>query len=286
MASIRVERVKKKAPREGAMPLHSRGNKYAVHGTQRVALLSSRVVALCLLPLALTQPVQAEDSGGRGVEIIGEAFDLNSERLLYRELHCASGDALIQEVVYQNPAQQLIARKTLNFSTGTITPSYVQRNYYAQESIAVELHQDAITTTVTREAGGESVNVVDTPAMTDIPLVIDAGFDAFVRNNWDDLLSGQDKSFYFPFAGRDSLVQLRIVAAPCDYDSTTDQCFRLELDNWLLRMVVAPIELGYDARQQRLMRYRGLSNIGDGDGDGLVVDIRYRYDDLPPAACS
>ena len=46
-----------------------------------------------------------------------------------------------------------------------------------------------------------------------------------------------------------------------------------------------PIELGYDAELKRLVRYRGLSNIGDGKGQGQVVDIRYRYEDLPQEAC-
>ena len=51
-------------------------------------------------------------------------------------------------------------------------------------------------------------------------------------------------------------------------------------------MLVTPIELGYDAKLKRLTRYRGLSNIGDGKGEGLVVDIRYNYQDVPAKACS
>jgi hypothetical protein len=57
------------------------------------------------------------------------------------------------------------------------------------------------------------------------------------------------------------------------------------MNNWLLRMLVAPIELGYDAKLKRLTRYRWLSNIGDGKGEGLVVDIRYNYQDVPAMAC-
>ena len=33
-------------------------------------------------------------------------------------------------------------------------------------------------------------------------------------------------------------------------------------------------------------RFRGLSNIGDSEGEGLVVDIRYNYEDLPALACN
>ena len=128
-------------------------------------------------------------------------------------------------------------------------------------------------------------SVISTQPSPNLPVVIDAGFDAFVRANWDSLVAGANKSFQFPFAARESLVKLRIKPVSCSYDSETDQCFRLEMNNWLLRMLVAPIELGYDARLKRLTRYRGLSNIGDGQGNGLVVDIRYNYQDVPVMAC-
>jgi hypothetical protein len=42
-------------------------------------------------------------------------------------------------------------------------------------------------------------------------------------------------------------------------------------------MLASPIELGYDSSLMRLNRYRGLSNINDDNGDGLVVDIKYQY---------
>ena len=79
---------------------------------------------------------------------------------------------------------------------------------------------------------------------------------------------------------------MRIKPAACNYQTETDQCFKLELSNWFVRMLVNPIELGYDPELRRLTRYRGSSNIGDGKGNGLVVDIRYDYQDVPAQACS
>ena len=75
--------------------------------------------------------------------------------------------------------------------------------------------------------------------------IIDAGFDEFVRNHWDSLVAGEKKRFLFPFAERDSLVELRIKPAACNYPTETDQCFKLELSNWFVRMLVKPIELGF-----------------------------------------
>jgi hypothetical protein len=219
-------------------------------------------------------------------QTIGEAFDLKSDEPLYSETHCLSGDALAREVIYRNVEGQLLAHKILSYRSGPTTPSFVQRNFYSQESIEVELKQDEVTMTIKDENSPAPGKVISTRPSANLPVVIDAGFDAFVTGNWDSLLAGDNKSFQFPFAARESLVELRIKPTVCTYNTESDQCFRLEMNNWLLRMLVAPIELGYDAKLKRLTRYRGLSNIGDGKGEGLVVDIRYNYQDIPAMACS
>lgn len=139
-------------------------------------------------------------------------------------------------------------------------------------------------TVIDEENPAEPKRVIAQPNDS-LPLVIDAGFDAFVRRYWDELVAGASREFQFPFADRSSLVEMRIKPLTCSYATKTEQCFRLELANWFLRMVVKPIELGYDAGSRRLTRYRGLSNIGDGKGNGLVVDIHYDYGGIAAPAC-
>ena len=73
------------------------------------------------------------------------------------------------------------------------------------------------------------------------------------------------------------MVSLRVKSSLCSYETDADQCFTLEASNWLYRILSSPIELGYDQDQLRLARYRGLSNINDERGKGLMVDIRYSY---------
>ena len=219
------------------------------------------------------------------VETVGLAFDLGSDELLYRETHCLSADGREREVTYQDAADRFLARKWVDYRSGTTTPSFVQYNHYSQKSIEVAPQRDGISmAVVSREDPEENMTTLAQPS-DELPVVIDAGFDDFVRTHWDALVGGENREFQFPFASQEGLVELRISPRACTYDTTTDQCFQLDLANWFLRLLVKPIELGYDAETRRLSRYRGLSNIGDGNGNGLVVDIRYQYDDVEPSAC-
>ena len=250
------------------------------------SIIKSTVRQLIMVALPLFAMMQSSYASDISVQTIGKAFDLKSDEPLYSETHCLSSDALAREVIYRNTDGELIAHKILSYKTGPTTPSFVQHNFYSEESIEVELKQDELTMTVRDVNSSEPGKVVSTRPSPSLPVVIDAGFDAFVTTNWDSLVAGDKKSFQFPFAARESLVKLRIKPMSCSYDSETDQCFSLEMNNWFLRMLVDPIELGYDARLKRLSRYRGLSNIGDGEGNGLVVDIRYEYQDVPANACA
>ncbi len=238
---------------------------------------------LLLVALAAVPSAYAAESGGR---VVGEAYDLKSDELLYREIYCANGNPDEMEVIYRDEAGGLIARKLLDYGSGPTTPSFVQQNLYSSEIIEVELQDGKVSMTVLDAIDSEPKKTSSTQTDGKLPVVIDAGFDEFVRNHWDSLVAGDKKRFLFPFAERDSLVELRIKPAACNYATETDQCFRLELSNWFVRMLVKPIELGYDPELRRLTRYRGLSNIGDGKGNGLVVDIRYDYRDVPAQACS
>ena len=241
---------------------------------------------VCLFALVLLQVTQQAYAKEVSVRVVGAAFDLDSTAPLYTETHCVSDNALTHDVLYRDMEQELIAHKVLNYSSGPLTPSFVQHNFYSQEVIAVELRQDQLIMTVKAAGNPEPHEFLFPVSQASMPIVIDAGFDNFVTQNWNALVGGQSKQFQFPFAARESLVDLRIKAGRCSYSNETDQCFILRLDNWLIGRLVSSIELGYDPILKRLTRFRGLSNIGDAEGAGQSVDIRYRYEDLSPVACT
>jgi len=245
--------------------------------------LSSLVAMTALVALPAMQGAVANQSAEH---VIGDAFGLKSNDLLYSETYCRIQDELASEVIYQHRDGTLLAHKVLDYQSGPTTPSFVQHNIQAKEKIKVSFDQQEVSMSVTASGNVELEDKYPVIDIESTPLVIDAGFDVFIQDNWDKLVSGKTMEFQFPLASRSSLVSLQVKSSVCSYETETDQCFKLEPANWFFRMLASTIELGYDANLARLTRYRGLSNINDESGKGLIVDIKYRYQATPGTACS
>ena len=249
-------------------------------------LLSLNLARFLPVLLIVVIAIEEGEASQTDVHVVGEAFGLKNAEFMYLETHCKRQHKMDGEVFYQRQDGSLIARKLLDFRSGKLTPSFVQHNIQANEKISISYDQTEVSMSVISNGKEQLDKKIPIAKGASLPIVIDAGFDTFIRDNWDKLDSGETRWFLFPLASRSRLISLRVRPATCSYETEADRCFKLEPSNWLFRMLAAPIELGYDASKVRLTRYRGLSNINDENGDGMVVDIRYSYEDKPGLACS
>ena len=206
--------------------------------------------------------------------VIGDAYTLDGDSLLYQEFHYYSADGLDHRVVYKSPSEQKIAVKTIDYRYGSTTPAFLQQDKVNRERINVGWADNKLLMTYAVDDDEQSL---EKSLSISKPLVIDAGFDNFIRDNWQVLTSGKRVDFYFPAPTRLSLVRLMVKKSPCSYSTADDVCFRVNSSNWFIRLLLDSIELGYNASDQRLSRFRGLGNISDASGNSLRVDIRYRY---------
>ena len=210
-------------------------------------------MALCVLALL------SFSAGATSLRVSGAAYELDGGSLLYSEQHFCGVDVLSCRVDYVTPEGELIARKQIDYS----------ENLQAPVLLVSDFRQD-------------SEKRIDFSTVPE--LVVDAGFDNFVRLQWDRLVEDVPVSFPFMVPGRDQALSMRVVA---EGQATGDQtvcgaeqlCLRVELDSWFLRLAVPPILLTYDRESRRLMRFRGISNIRGEQGNTLKVDIQYRYVD-------
>ena len=191
-------------------------------------------------------------------DIVGEARAIGSGDLLYRELHDCSEDGRFCKVFYHNPMGQVIARKQLDYSKSLQAP-------------ALQV-QDLRLGTEFRLEGAMAPD-----------LVVDAGFDNFVRERWTDLSSGDVVRFPFVVVGRQKPLKMKAGLdedRPCAKEQV---CLAVTLDGWLLSALLDPIRLVYDS-DRRLLQFRGISNIKDENGGSQKVEINYTYRNQIPAA--
>ena len=203
------------------------------------------VLALCSAAWGISFPVSA-------AQVIGEARSASSGELRYTEYYQCSSSGEQCEVEYRDTEGELFARKQLDYTRSWHSPSLVLEHLREDSLVSVE-----------RELAEE--------------LVVDAGFDHYMRTHWDALDSGERIQFGFLPAGRESPLNMRAereAELPCP---TNRLCLRVALDNWLLGALVDPIRLQYDRDSKRLMRYLGISNLRDGEGKQQEVRIDYRY---------
>ena len=202
---------------------------------------------LLLLAVAVLLAVPAFATPG----IIGEARGVDEGDFRYSEHHTCSRDGQQCTVEYKDRGGDVFARKAVDYASGLHSPSLVLEDFRLGETRRVD-------------AGyAESV-------------VVDAGFDHYVRHRWDELAAGDEIQFPFLLAGREKPLSM---AAKRDQerDCPTGQlCILVTLDMWFVSLLVEPIRLVYDD-QRRLTQFRGVSNIPTAEGKSQSVEINYRY---------
>lgn len=237
-------------------------------GQRHISMFFEKFLIGCVLLGAATA-----DAASNVVRYRGDAYDLETGAFVYSENHnevYAGGRHLYSLVSYRDKSGKEFAFKRIDFSANRLQPTYELNDV-----------RDGYKEGIKRDAAGEiyfarrkaDQEVKSKRVRAPQPAVFDGGFDYFVRENFDFICSGKSQSFYF--AVPVELDYFRFRVAPKE---TGNICrINLELDNLLLRQFVRPIRLWYDARERRLRKYEGISNINGPDGKSLKVRVVFTY---------
>ena len=247
-----------------------------------LALLAAPAAAMPPAPSAMTPPRPAANLAPVAAPTLAaeraDARDAEDGRLLYREEHLLRyADGVLAErlVTYRCADGTAFARKRVDYAGAPLAPAFVledARTGY-REGLAREGTQ--VRALVRADAGApERSGALPASAA----LVADAGFDEFIRQRWDALVPAGEARIEFVVPSRLEALGVRVRGlGAADIDGVPAQRFRLTLGGWLA-WVAPHIDVAYDARDRRLLRYEGLSNIRDADGAPLVA----RIDFAPP----
>lgn len=216
---------------------------------------------------------------------IGTAWSPDKSQMLYQEFHFAE-DAQLDlptRVQYRNPDGSLIAEKSMDYSLSMTAPAIRQIDYRNSARINTDFLPDTRSPQV--RVGFQAHDSRDyreeTMAYRDA-MVVDAGFDPFIRDNWDRMVAGRAVSANFLVPSRLDTVRVNLSQTDSSNCTGVDaelHCFVIRPAG-LLRVVgflVDPIYIGYAQDSRRLMMFNGLSNLRDDAGEPRNVLITYEY---------
>ena len=241
---------------------------------KNLTLLMSRAFVL-LVFLALPALAHADDS----YAVSGTAYNLKTGKLSYRELITHLDENNQVHVNYAKPDGVIFARKILDYSTEIFQPGVMFTDARDDEIVSATFDAGRLLLTHKVKGDSQTKTLYETSK-----LVIDAGIDAFIQQQWDKLVSGKkvDIELADPrHLGTEKLVVKLIDASesPLAYKgaAATWKYFRLETANKLSSLFVAPIFYAYEPEGKFLMRYQGRANIDSDSGEMWDVRIEYEY---------
>lgn len=228
--------------------------------------------ALLGLGLAAAVPTAASEHFS---SYSGSAVGYKDAQPLYDELHLLRSvdGALVQRVVlYQCPGGAAFARKIMQVDAQPLRPDFELRD--ARIGYVEGFRRDGEQAEVYFQRGPQRPMQRESFTMP-ARLVVDAGFDTFVRESWEELMSGSKVRFDFLVPSRVDHLSFRVQRLRAEREGGEDaQVFRLSLSG-ALSWFVDGIDVWYADADRRLLRFDGLSNVRDERGENYTARIRF-----------
>lgn len=239
-------------------------------------------LSLCVGVLLLCAASAWAQDGPRTARFYGYAFDLESNRYLYTELHEQRLDGQRWyggTIRYFWPDGRQFGHKTLDFSADPGVPLYRMDQTDIGYSEGV-VHIGAKEIELMRREPGENEErerVEREPLMA-----ADSGFHGFIRMHLDELRAGQTISFRMAVPGRLDSVRFRLRKSGDTRMFGKPAVQLIGEPDSLLRLLIPPLRLTYSMeRGGTLLEYRGPSNIRD-PATGKTYNARIVYAPQPP----
>ncbi|MBJ7538017.1 hypothetical protein [Marinomonas transparens] len=238
-------------------------------------LLSRRYrVAVFLSALVMFSVSQFSMAALDFSKVVGSAYSVKTGELLYRETH-QSLSPMEHTVEYSEPDGQVFGHKKIDWSRSLITPDFSQINGRNGEQIVVEQVGDQFK--IEYQENLKSKWVTGTEDL--VPgMVVDAGFDGFIKKYWAALDSNTQMDIEYLVPTQQATFSFYVKKTVC-LDGTVQgaTCFALIPASWVVRLAVDPITVAYDSNTHQLLRFTGRANICDIKGKYQNVDILYHY---------
>jgi len=226
-----------------------------------------------LLPLLLLGCTLQVSANEDRIAYVGEARAADGT-LLYEEHHLlrtTAGQPKDRQVTYRCPDGRAFARKEVDYAEPLFAPQFrledARFGYiegFAGGAAFVRAGSAASEQRETIKAGSA--------------LVVDAGFDEFLRAQWDTLQQGKSVALEFLVPSRLSAYRFKVRKVRDEaIFGDPSSVFELAVSG-LFGWFADPLEVGYRNTDRRLMHFKGLTNIRQTLDSNISAEIRF-----PPA---
>jgi len=232
---------------------------------------------LCVIGLFLLAPIAMADDDA--YTVTGTAYNLKTGKVVYRELFTGMDANNEVHVNYAKPDGVIFARKKLNYNTEVFQPGLEFNDERDDELVSAAFDGGRLLLTHKIKGDSQTKTFYETSK-----LIIDAGVDAFIQQQWARITSGKKVEYDVADArhlGIEKFVikEIDSSASPLAYKGAGEKWkyFRVDTANKLSSIFVEPIYYAYEPDGKYLMRYQGRSNIDNDSGDAWDVRIEYEY---------
>ena len=256
----------------------------------------ARLILIAAVLLATSLSAQASFQG--------IARKPDSDKLYYREVHCSAANDTsnqISRVKYLDEENSPIATKTLRSGLELLpekpaqtdqspppgtNPSWLPEYEFVHHpsGFAEAIRYTGRTITLYRREPGSSqwqskaINATD----YDKPVIADAGFDQFIRDHLKQLTNGSSLDVVYLSAPRlDTLGFTLQPQEPSDAQVTIN----MYPSNFVIRLLVDPIQVIYNKNTGQLMKFQGLTNVPRNEDKNFIASIDYQYGENLDAIC-
>ncbi|MEI9921289.1 MAG: hypothetical protein WDO14_21265 [Bacteroidota bacterium] len=230
----------------------------------RLSILFITIAALTLT--ALRAPETSTDN------YTGYAYGEGTDKLLYTEEFTdrfIDGQHIETFTDYFDPQHNQIAKRVLDFRKSKFAPDFKTEDLRSGYMEGSETTGDKVRLFHRKNKNSK----VDEKIMSiPEPMVVDGGFNQFIKANWSSLEKGETITFHFVIPARLDYFTLRAVMVE---SNEKEMKVRVEPDKTLIRLLASPIDVRYSKDTRRILTYEGQSNISDENGNNFVMRLVY-----------
>jgi hypothetical protein len=209
-----------------------------------------------------------------GEKFVGKAVNANGivEYVEYHTVKYENGKVSESQTIYYDGNNKKIGELTSEYSFGPQFGSYDFRDIRAQYQDGAKVSGDKIL--LFRKKSPED-DVEEVYFAKEKDQILGQGFHQFIIYNLKRISQGEVIHIRLVLPSRLDQYEFRIRKRKVDGDTLY---IRLEIDNWLLRLFAPHVDVEYDPKNLRLLRYEGISNLEDASGKHKKVTITYSYE--------